>query len=329
MATESKETIGGLKSNTLIIGPHVNKELVSPKEGITEHIKAAIKNANDQGINVGAIQIFIANPRTGKPTLEPDTADYKSLKAYVQSHPEIQFFIHSPYTTTALWKGSEYAAFTMRSELRICDDIGFRGVVIHLDSHGVDDVIKYLPKIVPKLPKDPTNTLAKIYVETPHVKSNLSHYETPEKIAKLFSAIREHIDPDLSRIAYMLDTAHLHSCGVDLSNSENAAKWIKGMELIQKILPPENIGIHLNGSVYERGNGNDKHECLMAIDDKIWGMYKREDYNKSGLSQFISYAKENHIPVILERREYSLYKHDYELLYEHEPSIRMSNKSIN
>lgn len=323
MTTESKELIGGLKSNTLIIGPHVNKDNVSPKEGIVEHIKGAIKNANDQGINVGAVQIFIANPRTGKPTLEPDTADYKSLKTYVQDHKEIAFFVHSPYTTTALWKGSEYGAFTMRSELRICDDIGFRGVIIHLDSHDVDDVVKYLPKLMPKLPKDPTSGLAKIFLETPHVKPNISHYETPEKIAKLFSAIREHVDPHLTRIAHCIDTAHLWSCGVDLSSAEAAAKWIKGMELIHKILPPENIMIHLNGSVYECGNGNDKHAQLGATDDKMWGMYKSEDYNKSGLSQFISYAKEYHIPMILERRDHSLYKPDYELLYEHEPSIRI------
>ena len=285
----------------LIIGPHVNKELVSPKEGIVEHIKAAVKNAHDEGVNVGAVQIFIANPRTGKPTFEPDTADYKALKEYVQTHPEIGIYVHSPYTTTALWKGSEYAAYTMRSELRICDDIGLRGLIIHLDTHDIPDVIKYLPKIMPKLPKGKVHGLAKIYLETPHTKPASSHYETPEKIAKLFEAIREHIDSELNRLGFCADVAHMHTCGVNLSSAEDAAKWIKGMELIQKILPSENILIHLNGSVYERGDGRDKHSCLMTPDDKIWGMYKSEDYKKSGLSQFIAYAKEYGIPMILER----------------------------
>lgn len=334
MANEIKDIVDGGKNNKLpninekklILGIHVNKDVVSPKEGLVEHIKESIKEANDHGINIGAIQVFIANPRTGEPTVKIDTAQYKDLKSYIEQHPEIFFVIHSPYTTTSLWeissKSHGYAGHTMRDEMKIANDSGYKGVIIHLDHHNVDDVIKNLPNTNVKLSGD---KLPYVYLESPHVKPGKSHYETPEKIAKLFVAIRKYIDPQLTRTGFCIDLAHLWSTGVDISSKNDAAKWIEGMKLIHKILPPENILIHLNGSKHKLGAGIDAHAELMAADDEIWGKYK-DNYKESGLAQFIAYAKEFSIPCILERRYAHLYYQDYKVLYEHEPSVRFVKK---
>lgn len=315
MATSETKTDS---KNVLLIGHHVNKDVVSPKEGIVKHIKSSIKEATEYGIRTDIIQIFVANPRSGKPTIEEDSPQFKELKEYVQSNPNIKFIIHSPYVSTALWTGNEYSAHIMRKELRMCNDSGILGVIIHLDSHDIQDVIKGLSKIMPK-----KGTKAKIYLESAHTKPDKSLYETPEKLLKLFTAIRKELDPDLDHIGFVIDTAHIFVCGADISNDVAAAKWVKGMELIHKIIPPENIIIHLNGSEFDCGDGRDKHAPLMSSNDKIWFKYKG-DYKKSGLSQFLLYAREYKIPCILERRHNNLYFEDYKLLHEAEPSIRIT-----
>lgn len=330
MTSELKDNVVGGKEDgkvsqksMLLIGPHVNKDVVNPKEGLADHIKATIKEASDHGVNVRAIQIFIANPRTGKSTLEIGSAQCKELKTYIADHPEIFFVAHSPYVTTALWADNAYAGHIMRAEMKIADDIGLRGIVMHLDSHGIDDVVKYLPKIMPKLSNLRVLGLPKIYLESSHTKPDKAKYNNPEDIAKLFSRIRKEIDPHLNRLSFCLDTAHQYVSGVDLSSKENAAKWIEGMKLIHNVLPPENIMIHLNGSLFNCGDGRDAHAQLMVSDDKLWGAYK-DKYAESGLAQFINYAKEFNIPMILERRHGYMYTSDYELLYEHVPSIRVT-----
>jgi endonuclease IV len=322
MSSDKKDVDILGKSKRLILGIHVNKDIISPKETITSHIISAIKEAKDYGIELRAIQIFIANPRTGKPTIETDSAQYKELKLYTEHHPEIFFVIHSPYTTTSLWnldsKSHNYAAYTMRDELRVSNDAGFRGVIIHLSSEPLIDVIKNLPAIIPK-------TRSYIYLESAHVKPNKSHFESPEKLAKLFIQIREKVDPKLTYFGFCLDTAHLWATGVNISSAKDAAKWIEGLKSIHKILPPENIMIHLNGSKHECGDGIDAHAELMSNDDKIWG---KLSYKDSGLAQFIAYAKEFNIPCILERRHGYMYSSDFKLLLEHEPSVAIQSTSV-
>ena len=208
------------------------------------------------------------------------------------------------------------------------------GLVFHLDTHDIDDVIKNLPSIMPKLPEKHTPGLAKFYLESPHTKPEKSLYESPKKILKLFTAIRKNIDPHLNRVGFCLDTAHIWTSGVDISDYQSAYDWLVELTIIQTVLPPENIVFHLNGSYYSCGDGRDKHAQLMGADDKIWGKYRQEGktepsrktYMKSGLFAFTEYAKRFRIPCVLERHSAMEYYSDYRLLYDEEPSIRIKKE---
>lgn len=318
---ESKET----SVNKFIVGPHVHKDVVSVSKPITDHIKSAIEVAKEYGVSIGIIQIFMSNPRNGKLLIEPESSTYKELKTLIEQHAHIKFIIHSPYTSNALWSGNQYSAYTLRHDLKHCDDLGLIGTVFHLDKHDVDDVIKFLPNIMPKLPEKQKPGLAKFYLESPHTKPDKSLYETPKKILKLFTAIRKNIDPYLNRIGFCLDTAHIWTSGVDIEEYKSAYDWLVELTIIQTILPPENIVFHLNGSYYNCGDGRDKHAPLMSSEDKIWGKYK-DNFTKSGLYAFIEYAKRFSIPTVLERHHAEEYYSDYKLLYDNESTIRIKKE---
>ena len=302
------------KINSLIVGPHVNRDMVSSKETMDKHIATAIETAKDAGINPRVIQIFISNPRNGKLIVDEKHESFEPLKKFISDNPEIKFVCHAPYTTTALWGGKNpaYAAHCLRKELKICDKLGLAGTVFHLDSHDVDDVIKGL-KLLYIDPKDKGG--AKYYLESSHTKPNLSHYETPEKIGKLFSAIRKEIDPELSRIGFCLDTAHIWVSGEDISNEKKGNDYCAGLVNIMSIIPAKNMLIHLNGSLKNRGSGVDEHASLMQENDTIWGEYRKK-YKESGLSAFIDFAKTYQIPCVLERNEPYKYLFDYKILSE-------------
>lgn len=275
-----------------MFGPHVNRDQAggAGRPSMTAHIRAARAAAAAAGFNARAFQVFVAGPRNLAMTMRPEEAD--ELREYTQrlaaDGDPVAVVAHGTYMDYP-WAGKAYPAKFVRTELEMCIRAGISGLVVHLGRPPVEEVLAFIPRLI-----SPARG-ALIYLEIPHVLPANSHYETPEKLAELFRGIRR-LDPRLDRFGLCIDTAHLWSCGVDLSSYDAAADWLRRLDAAD--IPPARIIVHLNDSLDERGKGLDHHARLLC--GKMWGDY-RDQPRLSGLAAFVDYIERHGIPAILER----------------------------
>jgi len=283
-----------------MFGPHVDRVHArgKPRPTITAHIRAARAAAAGADFDARSFQIFVANPRNKAITMRPE--EEAELRAYLAGNPGLRVTAHGTYSDYP-WHGSEKAVAFIHKELEICERAGITGLVIHLGKPDVAAVMGYIPRLL----AGPSPVA--IYLETPAVKPENANYETPEKLAALFHQLRT-LDPDLCRFGLCIDTAHLWSCGVDLSSFEAAEAWLTRLEAVADVIPPDRIMLHLNDSLEPCGNGVDAHGPLLA--GRIWGGYADRP-QQSGLAAFVDYAVRNKIEVILERKPAAALLEDY------------------
>lgn len=270
-------------------GPHVDRVHARGRgrPTLAEHVEAARAGAAEAGFRATGFQVFVAGPRNLVPTLTDEEAD--GLRAYLDERPELAVISHGTYMDFP-WGGNHYLARFIRGELAACARAGIAGLVVHLGKPPVDVVREILPRLLTEHP-------VLIYLETPHLKPENSHYETPEKLARLFRSVRE-LDPGLCRFALCVDTAHLWSSGADIQSYRAAADWLRRLELQADVIPPDRVAFHLNDSYDARGSGADHHAPLLQ--GELWGPY-RETPHESGLAAFVEYMSRHRSLVILER----------------------------
>ena len=297
-----------------MFGPHVGR-IFAKKPGrpsLADHIQAAREMALGYDFVARAFQVFVANPRSLSLTLKDYEAD--DLRKYLDAHPRLAVIAHGTHMD-APWSGNKYIAKFIRKELTLCARAGIRGLVIHLGKTPVEVVVEYLPRLMTPVPT------ARVYLETPAVKPETARYETPEKLARLFKAIRG-VDPPLDRFGLCIDTAHLWSCGVDIRSYEAAADWIGRLEKVADIIPADRIILHLNDNYNKLGGGRDIHAPLLQGD--MWGAYADRPRD-SGLAAFVEYAVRNSTPVILERgvkKTMVWLADDYQVLWDLTDTVR-------
>jgi endonuclease IV len=297
------------------LGPHVARVHSKKKRGrpsIVEHIRAARAAAAEVDFDARAFQIFIAGPRNRTVTLRDEEAD--ELRAYLDRTKTVAV-AHGTYADYP-WSGAPYLAKFIRLELELCARAGISGLVIHLGKPPIETVMKYLPRLV----SPQRDTL--VFLEVPHVKPEDSHYETPEKLAELFVAVRR-LDPALCRFGLCIDTAHLWSCGVDLRSFEDAEAWIRRLEAVADVIPPDRIMLHLNDSHSERGSGLDRHAPLLG--GKLWAAYADRPQH-SGLAAFVDYAVRHNTIAILERKPIEALLDDYAALERLTDAVRLGGE---
>lgn len=296
-----------------MFGPHVDRVHAkgSKRPSIAEHIRAARASAATVDFDARAFQVFVAGPRNLAMTMRPEEAD--ELKEYLDgADSQLAVVAHGTYMDFP-WHGNLYQAKFIRQELEMCARAGIFGLVVHLGKPPVTEVMKYIPHLIT------TTRDALVYLEVPHVKPENSHYETPEKLAALFREIRT-IDKTLCRFGVCIDTAHLWSCGVDLQSFEDAEDWLRRLESVADVIPPDRIIFHLNDSEDSCGSGLDHHAPLLQ--GKIWGEYKDEPA-QSGLAAFIDYAVRHNISTILERKPPEALLEDYAIIERLAPEVRL------
>lgn len=322
-----------------MFGPHVDRVHAksSGRPSITEHIRAARASAAAVDFDARVFQVFVAGPRNLAMTMRPEEAD--ELKKYLDgasagagagagagasagagagtdaganTKPRLAVVAHGTYMDFP-WHGKPHPAHFIRQELEMCARAGIFGLVVHLGKPPIAEVMKYIPRLI----SAERETL--IYLEVPHVKPENSHYETPEKLAALFREIRT-IDKTLCRFGLCIDTAHLWSCGVDLQSFEDGEDWLRRLEAVADVIPPDRIIFHLNDSLDTRGSGIDHHAAL--LEGKIWGEYKDQPA-QSGLAAFVNYAVRNNIPTILERKPPEALLGDYAVIERLAPEVRL------
>jgi endonuclease IV len=292
-----------------MFGPHVSRvHAYSKKASIAKHIAAARTQAAKESFDIKAVSVFVAGPRTRAMVMTDKEAS--ELKSFLEE-TKIRVIAHGAYAGYP-WKGDPSAARFVRLESAMCFKAGIQGLVVHLPNHPPSVVAKYLARLY-------TGQNTRIYLETPAVSPESSHYETPKKLAALFKEVRK-IDPALHYTGLCIDTAHIWSCGADISSYEAAEKWFTELEAFSDVIPHDRIMLHLNDSDYEKGDGRDKHAVLLK--GKIWSAYK-DSPAKSGLAAVVDYVNRHGTPTILERNDKDDLRADYRTLHSLTESVRL------
>lgn len=286
------------------IGPHVDRSYAKGKRpNFAAHIAEARARARDlAGFDIRAVALFAGGPRTRTITLQDTEA--AELREYL-AREEVRALAHSVYPANP-WRGDPDAARQIREEAAICARAGIEGLVVHLPKLLPEDVVTYAARLVA-----PEGDGVRILLETPAVKPTESYYETPEKLAALFQALRDKVDPRLERFGVCVDTAHLWTCGVDLAGYSAAEGWFARLDDLSPLLPPAAVALHLNDSAHPRGVGPDTHAPLAQ--GFLWKAY-RDRLQDSGLAAVLDYAQRHDVPTILERGTHEELLDDYRLL---------------
>jgi endonuclease IV len=252
-------------------------------------------------------QIFVTGPQSFKETLTP--VDKQAIAEMTQQpgNPnKLTLVIHGAYVDHP-WgavTSANGSIHNIRQELRIAAEIGATGVIVHLGSRATDDAVlqRVLGTIMKDLVLPPAVTL---WLEIHTAKPSAGTFETPAKLRRLFeriAIIQAETQSSTLRIGLCIDTAHLFSCGMALTTSQDAAEWLAGLPEVPTML-------HLNDSASRLGSGIDKHAPL--TEGGIWGAYARLhetshtalDIADSGLNVILSWAEQHQWVVILERND--------------------------
>jgi len=299
-----------------MFGPHVNRYHATGKRpSMAAHIEAACREAAADGdFRVGAVAFFVSDTRALEINLHPD--ERAPLRALIK-RTGLRAIAHSSYKAFP-WNGNPAGAAFLREELKVCQEAGVEGLVVHLPKEPISTVLKYLHRLV-----EPTVEGVRVYFETPAVVPSETYYETPKKLAALFKAIRER-DPELARFGLCVDTSHLWVSGNDMQSYEAADTWFRELEDFKEIIPHDRIMLHLNDSRTPRGHGPDEHAGFGL--GKIWQEYCLLGFEKSGLAAVVDYARRHNMPAILERKPKEALKLDYRILHSLAPECRISQK---
>lgn len=279
-----------------MLGFHVNKEWdKSPAPTLRAHVETARRfRDKTTGAAAGApfaFQVFIAGPCSLKfVASDAELDDLRDLMAggglWGVAHGT---FMDNPWNTAA--PRHKYHCHFIRQELERARRAGLAGVVVHLMSHPPAVVAAVMPRLRVRG--------ARVFLETPHLKPEKAHYETPEKLAALFRLIRAGGDPDLAHTGLCIDTAHIWAGGADISSYAAGRDWVDRLVAVHDTIPPRAIIIHLNDNRHPCGAGRDEHDPLLR--GAIWGEYRHMP-GKSGLAAFVEYILEYDVPAVLERK---------------------------
>lgn len=270
-----------------MFGFHVNRDW---RRGgsLPDNIGTALEYFRQKGFSkVRSVQVFMSSPREQKLKF----ADAEALSECLRQN-KLWGVAHATYLDRP-WPGSKNPTFSqkfIREELRTAEKAGLQGLVVHLQTETPEETASVLDRLVVSGGQGG----AKIYLETPHVKPEASHYETPNKLKVLYDLICEKGLEE--HFGLCIDTAHLWACGVDLSSFEEGNAWIT--ELEASGIPPHCLLFHLNDSCKTCGGGVDHHAPL--AEGNIWKEHAG-NLKDSGLAAFVDFIERNDLPCILER----------------------------
>lgn len=276
------------------IGPHIDRVYSKKKNAnLLDNIKEALVYTKEcANFDITAIGIFVAGPRSYNINISDEEAD--NIRQL-----QIDIYVHNTYISHP-WTNKSSALHSIHDQMKICKKMNANGFIIHLPKDSIDNIIKVLPKLY-----DP-ECLTRIYLEIPALKPGNSIFHKTKHINELFERIRNEVDPNLDYFGLCIDTAHLWSCGVDLSDYKSAETWLNELDI-----DPKCLMIHCNDNDKDLGHAPDIHNSLTY--GKIWNNYKNNLY-ESGLFAFITFAKKYNIPIILERHPMELLINDYVII---------------
>ena len=231
----------------LIIGSHVsfNKE---------NQLLGSLDEALSYGANT--FMFYTGAPQNTKRYEIDDNITKKALLKMQENNIEINnIIVHAPYIVNlANNKEEEKYNFSinfLKQEVKRCDSIGIKYMVLHPGSHvglGVDIAIKNIVNGLNIILKD-SETM--ILLETMAGKGT--------EVGSSFQEIKSIIDgvENKEKIGVCLDTCHINDAGYDLNKFDdviNEFDKIIGLNYLKCI--------HVNDSKNERGSHKDRHENI-------------------------------------------------------------------
>jgi hypothetical protein len=238
--------------------------------------------------DLSACQIFIQGPQSsvmGK-------MDYDKIAEYC-NEKDIKLYVHSSYITVGIFNITEdnkddtksiKAIENLVKQFEACDKLNAHGLVIHLNKISPEDLIDNLKIYVNHLYKFNTPLILEQPAKKPE---GYLTYETPAKINNLTKMINRTF-PKL-KWGWCIDTCHLWSGGINLSDVDITTKWFADLKY------PETIKLfHINGgnnSIFK--TGKDYHIVPFSKEDDIWS-------NKASYKIISDFMKEYDCCAILE-----------------------------
>jgi deoxyribonuclease-4 len=203
-----------------------------------------------------------------------------------------QFIVHSPLSLNLAGDKSLAVAKVLNQQLIQISDLP-ASCVVHIGKVGtIEDVVLTLDKIeLPQLNRNQDNfPNHQLLLETAAGKGTElgSNWKQVRKLYELL---------DTKKIGICLDTAHLFVSSMSTLSSHESI--VKLFDRVESICGKTDL-IHLNGSSYEFGAKNDKHQALCS-NDYIW----TNDEDKEGLKSLIVRCQDDTIPIICETHNFN------------------------
>lgn len=198
-----------------------------------------------------------------------------------------KLFIHTCNSLHA-WNGNDRTLSRFTSEIIVANQIHAEGLVFHLPLLSPSKLMPII-KILVSLNHKSGNVI-KIILEMTMRRPNKYTYASSDEINLLIEQLsKANITP--KQVGICIDTSHISVApDVDITSYTSARKYLSNIVNVKYISL-----FHINGHC---GVGyKDKHTLPFSSVDRIW---KNIPYDKSGLKAFVSYAKKNNIPMIME-----------------------------
>ncbi len=284
---------------------HISKGSMMSKVKARKDLVTAIKqDCKEFGIN--AVQIFSHGPRG----TSANHIDIGELNKHCED-TGTYLTIHSTYILgNTIWNVTKA---TLRNpntkdkmklhmahfidQLKTSIEMGRAPVVVHLPRRELSEVletIKILAKFIIKydamilFENIPCNIKTKF-----EYSSAKSINEFVKEVVKLIPA---------ENWGLCIDTAHIWSCGIDLSTYDAQDKWFNDLTKKASVMIKQ---FHLNGSEKKTFDSNrDVHFLVLSEADHIYHYNQKidnkEEIKKLGIFSLCEFAKKNNVPIICE-----------------------------
>jgi deoxyribonuclease-4 len=194
-------------------------------------------------------------------------------------------------------EGLEKSRNAFLDEMQRCEQLGLQLLNFHpgshLNQHSIDECLATIAESI-NIALDKTKGVSAIIENTAGQGTNLGH--TFEQIAQIIDQVE-----DKTRVGVCLDSCHSYSAGYDLKTEAGYADTFRQFD---EIIGANYLkAIHLNDTKKEFGSRVDRHDSIgkgfLGID-----FFKR----------FMNDSRFNHIPIILETHDPTLWAEEIALL---------------
>ncbi|VVB71112.1 endonuclease 4 [uncultured archaeon] len=274
-----------------MFGLHINKDSIRQSDNLFVAIRDSYNQSVKDGMPIKSYQVFIANPRNRKWTVDDEIM--KQIREFnVRQH--LKCIVHSTYLDHPwgdLTKASVKSSIGfIKRELEFCDKMKAKGLVVHLPTTMTPQEIEHnLIKLGDNKSK------AKILLEMDVVSISKAIYNKPETLNELMKVIRR--NGLSSKFGLVIDTAHVYHMGTKLKTKRQMNEFLNGIKEIG--LRRSNLIFHLNDDKNEAGYKRDEHTCLTT--GKIWSD------GHEGLQKLVKFLKRNKLIAIFEGKRYDDY----------------------